>query len=175
VTIPTHEEVNTPKGERKPRRRRFTLFVVLLLVPAALCVIALLFADVIFRFAPREKTPAPPWINPHRTDTTLAAFMASRPKQPQVVFVECKKDNVYVRAYSNCASTHYSISLREWDNVFTSATAYAPKDSPAGRRLFEILQDGNGHKLCLKIAFQNPDGRPSKPSQEEVAILELVD
>jgi hypothetical protein len=173
--VPTHEEVSARDGERRPRRRRLTLLLVLLTIPAVLCLIVLLFVGVYFRYAPREKAKTAPWINPHRTDTTLAAFMSSRPEQPQVVFVECKKDNFYGRAYSKCASTHYSITLREWDNVFTSATAYALKDSAVGRRLFEILQDGNGHKLCLKIALQNPDGQPSKPPQEEVAILEIVD
>jgi hypothetical protein len=46
-----------------------------------------------------------------------------------------------------------------------------PKDSEAGKAIFEMLKDGEKHRLLLEVALRGPDGRLTPPGREEMAVV----
>jgi hypothetical protein len=102
---------------------------------------------------------------------TLAAYLAQRPDKPTKVMVDCKLDHYYNFAYMLAAGTHYSLRIMESTPTITVAHAWVPKDSEAGKEIFELFKDGQGHRLKLVVALQGPDGSPTPPGQQEMAVL----
>ena len=91
------------------------------------------------------------------------AFKALRPTKPVTMRVEETLKSDYMYAFRNTERTHYSIGLGllEW--------GYARKDSRAGKRLFDILKDGEEHNLVLKIRFL-----PNSSGPTDILIDDLV-
>src|SRR5262245_57613951 len=86
--------------------------------------------------APKRVSALPPG------DMTLKAFILQKPSEPTAVQVQCKMDTYYNFAFSRCAETHYSFTL-ESESPYTIAHGYAPKSSEDGRRLYELLKNGD--------------------------------
>jgi len=108
-----------------------------------------------------------------QADMTLAAFLAQRPNGPTKLTVECRLDNYYNFAYINAAATHHSLLL-EWDSPFAMGHAWVTKDSEAGKEIFEVLKDGRKHRMTLEVVLQGPDGTPTPPGRQEMAVVRLV-
>ena len=49
-----------------------------------------------------------------------------------------------------------------------------PKDSRVGKQVYEVLKDGDEHYLTLEVALPGPDGTPTPPDREDMAIVKLV-
>jgi hypothetical protein len=111
--------------------------------------------------------------NEQKADMTLAAYLAQRPEKPAKITVIGKLNNYYNYAYRNSVTTHYSVSLRS-DSPFKSGSAWVLKDSDAGRRLFDALKDGREYRMTLEIVLQGPDGLPTPPDREEMAIVRVL-
>ena len=62
--------------------------------------------------------------------------------------VEAVLDNYYNYAFDNAERTHYSIRFG-----LKGVSGYVRKDSRLGKRLFDILKDGEEHNLVLEIRF----------------------
>lgn len=115
-----------------------------------------------------------PRVSQPKTDMTLAAFKAQWPQGPKAVRVTCWLRDWYAYPYENCKDTHYSISMMSL-SPDAQERAWALQKSKAGTRLYEVLKDGDGHDLTLRIAAQGPDGKPTPRGQEGIAILEVLD
>ena len=66
--------------------------------------------------------------------------------------VEAKLTDFYNYHYSEARETHYSLSLQNkygdrWDFFY----GYVSKDSDLGRKLFEVVKDGQGHRLIVTV------------------------
>jgi hypothetical protein len=87
-------------------------------------------------------------------DMTLKAFVLQKPSEPTAVQVDCELSTYYNFAYSNCAETHHSFRI----GGRAGEHAYAPKDAEYGKRLYELLKDGEKRKFTLRIQRLGPDG-----------------
>lgn len=90
-------------------------------------------------------------------DMTLKEFILQKPAKPTAVQVDCKLDTYYNYAFSQCAETHYSFRV-EGDSPYSSAQAYAPKNSDYGRRLYEQLKSGSEQRMTLRLQRVGPGG-----------------
>jgi hypothetical protein len=106
-------------------------------------------------------------------DMTLAAYLAQRPAAPKKIAAACKLDSYYNFAYGNAARTHYSIRLTEFRPSVAFGHAWVAKDSEAGRKVFEVLRDGQEHRLIVEVALRGPDGTPTPPGQQEMAVVSV--
>lgn len=82
------------------------------------------------------------------------------------VRAEAKLDDYYNYHYGRAKGTHYSVSLSDRLGEF-SFHGYVTKDSALGKKLFEILKDGQEHRVTLTI---ERTGRETSV----VGIMELV-
>ena len=82
-------------------------------------------------------------------EMSWAAFQAVKPTDPTTFRVEARLDDHYPLFGSRfTASTHFSIHLYPFPDW-----GYVRKNSPTGKRIFEILKDGEEHNLTLKVRF----------------------
>ena len=93
-------------------------------------------------------------------------FMASRPTKPVAMRVEAVLDDYYNWDFMRASASHYSIRFPD-----THIHGYVRKDSPLGKRLFNILKDGDKHKLVLSLRYLP---NPHYPSGEVTLIDDLV-
>src|SRR5262249_11863104 len=84
---------------------------------------------------------------------TIAAYLAQRPAGPTRITADCKLGNYYNYAYRRAAATYHSVSLSQ-SSPFAMGHAWVPKDSEAGRLIFEALKDGQEHRLTLEVVLQ---------------------
>ncbi len=99
--------------------------------------------------------------------TKLKPFMAEKKTVPTSFRLIAKLDNYYNFDFSNDADTHYSIELKTRGR--TTIYGYVYKKSEEGKKLYELLKDGESHNVIVKIAFL-PDAR----SSENVLIYEML-
>ena len=76
------------------------------------------------------------------------AFKASRPTKPVTMRVEAVLSDYYNYAFASAERSHYSIRFG-----LEGVSGYVRKDSRLGKRLFDILKDGEEHRLILSIHF----------------------
>jgi hypothetical protein len=112
---------------------------------------------------------------PPNTDLTFPAFITQWPKDGARVYVGCTLDDrrSFVGAYEKCKETHLSLYVSQNGQ---SERAYVPKDSPAGKRIYEICKDGRWHPLTLRLKHAGPDGKPTEPGWDKdgIAVLEII-
>jgi hypothetical protein len=94
---------------------------------------------------------------------TLAAFKAQRPAVATKVRCRCRLGNLYNFAYRDCQESHYSLNL---DGEY----AWVPRGSDAGKRVYEILKDGEWHTMTLLLRYAGPHGEPVKADERGVAV-----
>jgi hypothetical protein len=119
----------------------------------------------------------PPEGDPPRGDMNLWEFMYQRPSGATAVEVYCKLGPNYGGAFIKCAETHYSFTIaRRWPGPILYATAYAPKDSKHGRKLYEMLKDGSGRDIMLLLQRLGPDGKPFPPGDfRDFAVVGIAE
>ncbi len=82
------------------------------------------------------------------------AYKAQRPTVPIEFRVQATLGNYYNYEFINAQHYWWSIDLENF------LYRYVKKDSESGRRMYELLKDGEGHNLIVKIRFL-PNGDPS--------------
>jgi hypothetical protein len=108
-----------------------------------------------------------------QVEMTLAAYLIQRPDVPTKITSECKLLNHYNGAYQNTAATHHSVRLFS-QTPLKSGYAWVPKDSEVGRDVFDILKAGGQRTLTLEVVLRGPDGTPTPPGRQEMAIVRVV-
>ena len=98
-------------------------------------------------------------------EMSLSAFKVVRPSGPKVFRCEAKLDHHYYFT-ERLAKKYYSLVL---GNPGIEIWAYIEKESRLGRRLFDILKDGESHSLTLKVSLLEP----ANP-QENAAVIDGI-
>lgn len=84
---------------------------------------------------------------------TAAAFKAQRPKEPMKFrVIGTLSDNYSPFGGNYVAETYWSVALKDGDENFI-AYGYIPKDSEDGKKLYELLKDGETHRLILTVRY----------------------
>lgn len=83
---------------------------------------------------------------------TAAAFKAQRPKEPVKFRLLGKLSDYYSPVGNDVAETHWSVGLTGGDKEFI-AYGYITKNSEDGKKLYEILKDGETHRLILTVRY----------------------
>ena len=81
-------------------------------------------------------------------ELSWSALKATRPTKPVTMRAEATLQSYYNYAFMNAERTHYSIRFG-----LKGVSGYVRKDSRLGKRLFDILKDGEEHNLVLSIRF----------------------
>lgn len=97
---------------------------------------------------------------------TAAAFKAQRPKEPIKFRVLGTLSTNYFYVRRGVEETHWSIAIKDSNDDFM-AYGYIRKDSEDGKGLYEILKDGEQHRLTLTIKWLE-DSRPD----DKVVVIE---
>jgi hypothetical protein len=88
-------------------------------------------------------------------DMPLKTYRALMPREPKTFTLECEISDYYNWGYRDARPTHYSVRMisRRPGGFFELLHGYAAKDSPLGRRLFEVLKDGKRHVLTVRVQY----------------------
>jgi DNA-directed RNA polymerase subunit M/transcription elongation factor TFIIS len=181
------DDLNEDGRHNRAKGGGFVLLAILIAIPAG-AVLLCGFVGVLFLLAvPAEdgqpaarkqqgardtgqKVTLPPG------DMTLKQFIIQKPDSPTAVQVECEAATYYNYAFSDCAETHYSFSIKTGSPSFTRAHVYAPKDSKEGRRLSEMLKDGAKRAMTLRIQRLGRFGEPLPAGHDSCfALVGIVD
>ena len=93
-------------------------------------------------------------------------FKASRPTKPVDMRVEASLSDYYNWGFRAAQRTHYSIRFKD-----RHIWGYVRKDSSLGKRLFNILKNGEKHSLVLSIRYLP---NPRYPNSEVTLIDKIV-
>lgn len=99
---------------------------------------------------------------------TWKAYLAQRPTRPMLFRVAAKLSHYYNYEFMNAQDTYLSIELA--GNTLPLIYGYVRRGSKSGKRMYEILKDGEYHHLIVKIRFLAGD----HPGSNTVLIDELV-
>jgi len=86
--------------------------------------------------------------------SSWAAFKAQRPTTAKTVRVVASLDDYYNYQFSGMNDKYYSVDL-ETEEKSLDINGYVEKKSKNGNQIFNILKDGNSHKLTLKIKYMD--------------------
>ena len=79
-------------------------------------------------------------------------YTAQRSMEPMQFRVTATLSDYYGHEFKNKRMWYWSINLSNW------LYGYVRKDSKIGRRMYELLQDGQNHNLMVKIRFISETG-----------------
>ena len=83
---------------------------------------------------------------------TLEAYMAQRPLTPMTFRVAAKLATYYNYEFSNAQPGYFSIHLNSID-LIPALYGYVERRSKSGKRMYEILKDGETHHLTVNTRF----------------------
>lgn len=83
---------------------------------------------------------------------STTAFKAQRPKEPMKIRVLGTLSDNYSPVGRDVAETHWSFGLKDSDENFV-AYGYISKDLEDGKKLYELLKDGETHRLILAVRY----------------------
>ena len=81
----------------------------------------------------------------------LKVFNATTPSDEFTFRVFAELSASYYGPYSHSQDTHYSIRLKDTSAELAFVQGYANKTTRAGEKLFDILKDGNAHRITVLI------------------------
>ena len=83
--------------------------------------------------------------------TPLKVFSGNKSKTPTVFRAQCSLGDYYNFDFRNSVDTHLNLLCQIEDQRYN--TVYVPKQSLAGRKIYQILNDGNKHDLIIEIKY----------------------
>jgi hypothetical protein len=90
---------------------------------------------------------------------TWSAYRASRPKTDTRMALTAKLSDYYNYDYTNLVDSYWSVEFIDIKSGDSAETyGYVKKDTPDGKQLFDILQDGKPHNLILDSKYKINDG-----------------
>ena len=95
------------------------------------------------------------------------AYKAQRPTVPMEFRVKATLDDYYNYEFMGAQRYYWSIELGDLN---VGLNGYVRKDSETGKKMYELLKDGEGHNLIVKMKFL-PNG---SPHGNVVLIEELI-
>ena len=103
--------------------------------------------------------------------TTLPVFVAKGGDKALSLRLVCKLANYHNYEYRSTKASHYSV-LMEADG--TRIHGYILKKSQIGKRIVELLDDGQMHRLTLEIRQIGPTGESLKHSDSDGSIVAIT-
>ena len=85
-----------------------------------------------------------------KSNISPALFIADTRALPIVIDAEIKLQDYYNYDFENCKESHWSIYIR--CDSCDSFSGYIPKTSSDGKKMLELVKDGNYHKVLIKIS-----------------------
>lgn len=86
-----------------------------------------------------------------KNSMTWKAYLAQKPTKPMLFRVTASLDDYYNYEFMNAQDTYLSINLT--NNELPVIVGYVRKGTKTGKRMYEILKDGESHPLIVKIRF----------------------
>jgi len=86
---------------------------------------------------------------------TAVAFEASKPTARVKLRAYAQLTDYYNFEFSDSGNEFWSIELEENDTRKTFGHGYINKNSIMGKQLYELLKDGNKHKVFVEVQFPN--------------------
>src|SRR5262249_29339582 len=119
--------------------------------------------------APPSDKSAPPG------DMTIKQYVLQKPAGPTALRINCEMTTYYNFAYDISAATHYSFRITD-DSELVGVHAFAPKDSAHGRRLYDLLKDGQTIRVTVRVQRLGPSG-DALPVEDDrcFALVGIVD
>ncbi len=87
---------------------------------------------------------------------TLKAFKATAPNQRTTLRVTAELSDYFNYQYLFAQPTHFSIKLEDYRGDFIHG--YVQKESKLGKELYELLQDGTGHRITVAVQCTGIEG-----------------
>lgn len=101
----------------------------------------------------------------------LNVYKASKPSNTTILKVVCKISDYYNHGYRNKIDDYYSIECSSNEpNSLDLLYGFISKKSEDGKRIYEILKDGNYHNLTLALQYNYK----SEESSDVVEIKKIV-
>lgn len=118
--------------------------------------------------SPKTVTPVnavAPSTAPTSTPTTYenpmswATYRATRPKTETRMALTAKLSDYYNFDYTDLVDTYWSVGFSDMSHKESAETyGYIKKDSPDGKKIFELLKDGMSHNMILESKYKANDG-----------------
>ena len=118
----------------------------------------------------RQELTAPIDVAPS-AEIGWAAFKASRPTNVTDLHCACKLTHNYAgfSTQESVKHTHYELSVRpDVSEYQPPLVAYVVKESPAGKRIYQVLSDGQERAIVVGVQFRD------RPTEECVWVRELI-
>jgi hypothetical protein len=84
----------------------------------------------------------------------LRTFKATMPRVPTRLTASLSLSSAYLYDFRGARETHHAVRMKGEEGG--TLYGYAPKDSDAGRALFEALKDGREHRLTVTARYAGP-------------------
>jgi hypothetical protein len=98
---------------------------------------------------------------------SLAAYKVRRPMQPRTFTLECALTHDHYT--EEWRDTHVCVEMRD-PKADEKLFGTADRNSPAGKRLAEVLADGDEHRLTVRVRFDDA----VDPTHWGVLVLDVV-
>jgi len=105
---------------------------------------------------PESTTPA---VAPYKNPMSWAVYRATRPKTDTRMALTAKLSDYYNYDYRDLVDTYWAVSFSDMSHKESAdATGYIRKDTPDGKKIFDILKDGMSHNMILESKYKSNDG-----------------
>ena len=94
-------------------------------------------------------------------DFPLVTYFETNPKEPKTFRVSAELGSLYAGEFADHENAYYNLDLRESVPPET-CWGYVVKESDAGKKIFEILKDGNKHKITVELQLVTPSGKAAR-------------
>jgi hypothetical protein len=98
---------------------------------------------------------------------TLTTYKSLHPKGPHTFTLQCQLSDGHWTEHWR--ETHYVIDMIDWSTGIASIYGTVPKDTPAGKRLFAVVRDGQKHWLKVTVEYDDD----VDPHHDGVSILDV--
>ena len=95
----------------------------------------------------------------YKNPMTWSVYRASRPKTDTRMALIAKLSDYYNYSYRDLVDSYWSIDFGDIESRNSAETyGYVKKDTPDGKKIFDILQDGKPHNMILDSKYKANDG-----------------
>lgn len=94
-------------------------------------------------------------------DYHLETFFATNPKEPKTFRITAELGSLFIDEFGDCKETHYNLDIRE-ASPFETCWGYVAKKTDDGKKIYEILKDGQRHKITVELQLVTPSGKAAR-------------
>ena len=91
-------------------------------------------------------------------DFPLVKYFETNPKEPKIFRVNAEIGSLYIDEFADFKEKYYNLDIRE-STPYETCWGYVAKESEAGKKIYEIIKDGNKHKITVNCSWSLPPER----------------